>query len=1111
MDRPQEGRIELPVQPVHYRGMDTKEEGLPKVAEDAGDAVRALVDELEEATSAEVRFDRGSRGAYSTDASNYRQVPVGVVVPRTTEDVVRTVAICRRHGVPVTSRGGGTSLAGQACNVAVVLDFSKYLNEVVEIDPEARTARVQAGTVLDDLRAAAEPHGLTFGPDPATHSHCTLGGMIGNDSCGVHSVMSEFYGPGPRTNDSVESLEILTYDGVRMTVGRMSEHELDEAIGRGGREGEIYERLRVIRDDHGNRIRAGYPDITRRVSGYDLTHLLPENGFDVAKALVGTEGTCAVVLEATVRLTDLHPERALVVLGYPDVFAAADACPSVMRHRPIGLEGMDDALVDFMHDKGLHPEDVALLPEGGGWLLVEFGGQTQAEARERAGRLMDELAGADDPPAMKLFEDDWEAEKLWQVRESGLGATANVPGMRQTHPGWEDVGVPPDRVGPYLREFRQLLDEFGYHAALYGHFGQGCIHCRIDFDLKSAQGVKTWLAFLDRAADLVVSHGGSLSGEHGDGQARAALLAKMYGDELVGAFRDFKRAWDPDGKLNPGKVVDAYLPDENLRMGPTYAPEPVRTHFAFPDDGGSFAKATERCVGVGKCRRAEGGTMCPSYMVTREEEHSTRGRARLLFEMLQGDVIDDGWRSEGVKEALDLCLSCKACKNECPVNVDMATYKAEFLSHYYEGRLRPRAAYSMGLIHRWARVASKVAPVANFVTRTEPFASAVKAVGGIARERDMPTFASRPFTSWFRSRSDGAAAPPPSWKPRRVGEGTLYEDGPDAPGDPVRHRDVPRFRTDTYESPSTPHHDSGLNPHGRRGVPSLDRRVLLWPDTFTNFMLPEAAKAAVEVLEAAGYHVDIPPSPLCCGRPLYDWGMLDRAKDLWERTLDTLTPYVRAGVPLVGLEPSCVASFRDELVNLFPNDEDARRLSDQTYLFSEFLEREDYEPPRLDRRAVVQGHCHHKAIMHMDAEASLLRKMGVDFEILDSGCCGMAGAFGFEAEKYEVSMRAGERVLLPAVRAAHPETLIVADGFSCREQIAQGSERGALHVAQVVRMALRERDGERIGAYPERAFEAPAGSGAGSDLRALVGLGALLVGGGLAAWRLGRRRRRRGR
>ena len=952
----------------------------------------ALAADLQAAIAGEVRFDAGSRALYSTDASNYRQVPIGVVIPRTIEDVVETIAVCRRHGAPVLARGGGTSLAGQCCNVAVVLDFSKHLNGIVELDPAGRRARVQPGLVLDDLRDAAEEHGLTFGPDPATHNHCTLGGMIGNNSCGVHSVMAG------KTDDNVEELEVLTYDGLRLRVGATSEEELARIVRSGGRRGEIYRRLRELRDRYAPLIRERFPDIPRRVSGYNLPYLLPENGFHVARALVGSEGTCVTLLEATVRLVHSPRHRTLVVLGYPDAYTAADHVPEILAHGPTGLEGIDDVLVADMKRKDLHPRNIELLPPGGGWLLVELGGESREEADDRARRLMDALKAQPDAPSMKLFDDPREAKAVWKVRESGLGATARVPGQPDTWEGWEDSAVPPEKLGGYLRELRQLHRKFGYRGALYGHFGQGCVHTRNDFDLVTAAGIEKYHAFLHEAADLVLRYGGSLSGEHGDGQSRAELLPKMFGEELVGAFRELKAIWDPEGKMNPGKVVDAYSPVENLRLGTSYRPPALKTHFRFPgDDEGRFSRATLRCVGVGECRRMHGGVMCPSYRATGEEMHSTRGRARLLFEMLQGDPLRNGWRDEHVKEALDLCLACKGCKEECPVDVDMATYKAEFLSHFYEGRLRPRSAYAFGLIYWWCRLASHAPRLANVFTQTPVLRDLARMLAGAARQRRLPAFAPVPFKKWF-------------------------------------------FRR-------------------RQPLQNGDRRILLWPDTFNNYFHPETAQAAVEVLESAGFDVTVPSRPLCCGRPLYDFGMLSLARRQLRQILDMLRDDIQAGTPIVGLEPSCVAVFRDELINLFPEDEDAQRLSRQTFLLSELLA-QDHEKlafPKLHRRAIVHGHCHEKAVLRMGDTETVLRGLGLEVEVLDAGCCGMAGSFGFEAgERYEVSMKCGEQVLLPAVRQAPQDALIVASGFSCREQIAQATGRQALHLAQVLQMALQK-------------------------------------------------------
>jgi FAD/FMN-containing dehydrogenase/Fe-S oxidoreductase len=1005
---------------------------------------RGLAADLRRQIDGEVRFDEGSRALYATDGSNYRQVPIGVVVPRSTDAVVQTIALCRSYGAPVLPRGCGTSLAGNCCNVAVVMDCSKYLHHILTLNPQQKMARVQPGAILDDLRHAAEQHHLTFGPDPATHNHCTLGGMIGNNSCGVHSVMAG------RTADNIEELEIVTYDGLRMRVGQTSAEELEQIIRTGGRRGEIYRQLKALSNHYADLIRQRYPKIPRRVSGYNLDELLPENGFNVARALVGTEGTCVTVLEATTRLVYSPPARSLLVLGYPDAFSAGDHVTQVMEHSPVGLEGIDSRLISFARKKKLHPEDIELLPEGGGWLLVEFGGESKEESDDHARKLMEALRHQRNAPSMKLFDDSAQEKMVWEIRESGLGATAFVPGEPDAWPGWEDSAVPPERVGDYLRDLRNLMDKYHYEAALYGHFGQGCIHCRISFDLTTAEGVRQYRSFVSEAADLVVSYGGSLSGEHGDGQSRAEFLPKMFGEELVGAFREFKSIWDPDWQMNPGKVVNPHRADDNLRLGPTYEPPQPKTHFQYPEDHGSFARATLRCVGVGKCRRTGGGTMCPSYMVTREEEDTTRGRAHALFEMLQGSPISRGWHDPHVKEALDLCLSCKGCKGDCPVNVDMATYKAEFLSHYYAGRLRPRSAYAMGLISIWARLASVMPGLANAVTQTPVLRTLVKAAGGIAPERDLPLFAGETFKAWFNKRGS-----------RQMQQ-----------------------------------------------APTQQSKVILWPDTFNNYFHPETARAAVEVLETLGYQIEVPKPALCCGRPLYDYGMLDTAKRWLRQIIETLRPEIEAGVPIVGLEPSCVAVFRDELVNLFPNDQDAKRLSQQTFLLSEFLEQKasDYQPPHLHRKAIVHGHCHHKAVMGMSAEEKMLKKLGLDFTVLDSGCCGMAGSFGFEAgEHYDVSIKAGERVLLPAVRDAARDTLILADGFSCRTQIEQETERGALHLAQILQMALRDGSQGPTGDFPERAYLTTDYPRSPLKLAALAGGGLALLSGalvwGLRRWR----------
>jgi len=965
--------------------------------------VAVLEAELRRQVRGEVRFDAGTRAMYATDASNYRQVPIGLVVPKDAADVERTLAACRRFGAPVFSRGGGTSLAGEACNAAVVMDFSKYMNAIVAIDWDGRTARVQPGCVDDDLRDAAERKHLTFGPDPATHNRNTFGGMIGNNSCGMHAQMAG------KTEENVEELEIVTYDGLRMRVGPTSESELARIIASGGPRGEIYAKLKALRDKYADQIRERFPKIPRRVSGFPLDELLPENGFNVARALVGTESTCVTVVEATVRLVPSPPHRALLMLGFADLPTAGDHVPFCDQHHPIALEGMDESLFHYMEAKGEPTgSNRDLFPDGKAWLVCEFGGETKENAADLARGLMEAFKPRDNPPAMKLIEDHAQQEQLWAFRDEALGSTSKIPNEPDYYPGWEDSAVDPNRLGDYLRKFQAMLSEYGYRGSIYGHFGQACVHVSIDFDLFTTAGIAKYREFVTKMAHVCVEHGGSLSGEHGDGQARGELLPIMYGDALVQAFWEFKSIWDPQNKMNPGKVVHPYKLDENLRWGPNYEPWEPKTHFHFPADKGSFASAANRCVGTGKCRKHDAGTMCPSYMATKEEAYSTRGRARLLFEMLEGDPMRDGWQDETVKDALDLCLSCKGCKGECPVNVDMATYKAEFLSHYYEKKRRPIAAYAFGLMYWWARLASLAPSIVNALTQTPGLRDVAKAVATVARARSIPMFAPQTFRAWFEGRS--------------VPEGS-----------------------------------------GKLG------EVMLWPDTWNNHFHPTTAQAAVEVLEDAGFRVTIPKSQLCCGRPLYDYGMLGLAKTMLLEVLESLRPQIRAGICLVGLEPSCVSVFRDEMANLLGPDEDAKRLSDQTFLLTEFLAQKvpEYRPPQLHRRALIQEHCHQKSVLDKSSEKRLFDAIGLEYDLPDSGCCGMAGPFGFDAGHYDVSIQIGERVLLPKVREAANDVLIVANGFSCREQISQTTGRQALHPAQVLKMAIDDRGSAQTDDFPE--------------------------------------------
>jgi FAD/FMN-containing dehydrogenase/Fe-S oxidoreductase len=1044
----------------------------PKPDRSLPESARALAADLARELAGPVRFDRQARAAYATDASNYRRPPVGVVLPRDAAEVEAALLVCRRHGAAVLPRGAGTSLAGQAVNSAVVLDLSRHLHRVLDTDPERRLTRVEPGVVLDRLQAAVRPHGLCFGPDPSTHASCTLGGMLGNNACGVHSLTAG------RTADNVESLTVLTADGERLTLEALQPEELDRRIAAGGREGGLLARLRELGEGVATRVVERFPDIPRRVSGFNLDEILPfavaGRPFHPARALVGTEGTCAVVVEATVRLVPRPPERSLLLLGYPTLVEAASAVPVVLevgrelareegRETLIGLEGLDRHLIDNPHVRRRLPDALELFPAGGGFLLAELGGFEPGQAKAAGRRLAERLETGRHgrPSALRLLTGPDPQSLAWRVREAGLGTTSRHPVLGDTAPGWEDAAVAPERLGAYVADLQTLLDRFGLPAALYGHFGDGCLHARIGFDFATRDGIARFRAFVQEAADLVVEHGGSLSGEHGDGQARSELLPRMFGPELIQAFRDFKTIWDPAGRMNPGNVVDPRPLDADLapalrgrphprplsqreRGAPSHPPgEETRTgsseevadgnggersqedeeirgdlwkgFFAYPDDDGSFARAVGRCVGVGRCRREEGGIMCPSYRVTRAEEHSTRGRARLLGEMLTGDVLGKRRPAREVKEALDLCLACKGCKSDCPVSVDMASYKAEFLARWYRFRPRPRSAHTLGRISRWARLASRVPRLANAVTASPLGARLLRSLTGIAPDRRLPRFADETFRRGFARR-------------------------------PL---------------PIDPH------PTSIRAV----RRVLLWPDTFTNHFEPGPAHAAVEVLEAAGFEVAIPRRPLCCGRPLYDYGLLRAARRQLRRVLDTLHPEIAAGVPVVGLEPSCVATFQDEMTALFPGDPAARDLSGQVFLLGEFLEREapDFRPgspsaPEMGTRALLHGHCHQKSVLGgMETDRRWLGRLGYEVDEPEPGCCGMAGAFGFERGHAEVARACGELALLPAVREIGPDVLLVADGFSCRQQIRQETGRQARHLAEVLAGALAEGRDDRRG------------------------------------------------
>lgn len=916
---------------------------------------------LRRAGLADVDDSARRRAEYSTDASLYRVLPAVVAFPRDVEEISAVVEVSRSLGVPLTARGAGTSIAGNAVGPGIVLDCSRHLNGIHHIDPDCAIAVVQPGVVLDDLQRAAAPHGLRFGPDPSTHSRCTIGGMIGNNACGSRALG---YG---RTADNVVALDMVTGNGEHLRVAQVADHGDSPTLA--ALQKTIMSRLALIRTEFGR--------FSRQVSGYSLEHLLPEAGFDVAKAFVGTEGTWGVLREATVRLVRTPSAKCLLVLGYPDMATAADAVPTILDYRPVALEGLDARIVNVVRSRkgasALPP-----LPDGAGWLFVEFAGDEQSEVSATAAAVL----GVADAKDGWIVSDAAAAGALWRIREDGAGLAARVtdpPGLS----GWEDAAVPPEHLGQYLREFESLMDERGLTGVPYGHFGDGCIHIRIDFPLDRPSGQQVFREFLTDAALLVAGHGGSMSGEHGDGRARGELLTLMYSPEAIETFCAVKHVFDPDDVLNPGIIVRPRPVDADLRQ---VSARPLRTNLAFgyQHDHGDFSTAVHRCTGVGKCRVANGaGVMCPSYRATKDEKDSTRGRSRVLQELANGSAVQ-GWRSPQVLESLDLCLSCKACSSECPTGVDMATYKAEVLYQHYRHRPRPAAHYSLGWLPRWARLAALMPSQVNRVAASR-FAGFGKRLAGVDPRRELPAFAPQTFRRWFT-------------------------DHPAASGSPV----------------------------------------MLWVDTFTNHFTPQVGIAAVSVLEDAGFSVRIPQRRLCCGLTWISTGQLDAARKLLRRSINELHDAVRDGVPVVGLEPSCLAALRSDAVELLGADDRVAAVSNALTTFAELLNRTPgWQPPDLSGiTAVVQPHCHHRAVFGFDADEALLERAGVSTQIVD-GCCGLAGNFGAERGHYDVSVAVAENDLLPAVRKG-ADAVVLTDGFSCRTQLDQLTERRGIHLAELL-------------------------------------------------------------
>jgi len=940
-------------------------------------------------------FSSAGVAMYASDASNYRQVPLGVVFPKHSDDIKITAHLCHEHGYALLMRGGGTSQNGQCVNNAVVVDCSAHMSRVLEINTEMQTALIEPGTVCDALKHEAEKHGLTFGPDPATHSRCTLGGMIGNNSCGPHSMLAG------KTVENVVELEILTSDGASFWVGPTSEEELTNIIAVGDRRSDIYQKLKTLRDEYADDIRQKYPNIKRRVSGYNLDQLLPENGFNVARALVGSEGTCVSILQARVRLIENPKFVQLVVLGFNDIFLAGDVVPHIMPFSPIAMEGLDWNIVGGLNDRNLRQKEVALLPSGKAWLLVELTAETEHALKIHTHNFSNAMQENTLVNSVLQVTEPSEVISLWSIREQGASATSLAlnPGDPDPVVGWEDTAVDPLQLGDYLRELYALVERYEYQTSLYGHFGDGCIHARMTFDTRTQEGVAKWRRFSQEIATLVVKFDGSLSGEHGDGQAKAEFLPIMFGERLIGAFEQFKAIWDPAGQMNPRKVVNPYRMDQNLRYGPDYNTPVVNSTLQFVDDPAGLGRASERCIGMGKCRSAT-GSMCPSYQATNEERYSTRGRARLFHELVRGEIIEDGWDNPAIADSLEHCLSCKACKSSCPTNVDIAAYKAEFMHHHYANeRRRPLSHYAFGYIGTWLPLAARFAPMVNLMSKS-PFDKITRRLLGLVDDKPLPMIAKQSFASWARATATSS--------------------------------------------------DDHFYWHGDAMHPS----VVLWADTLNANYSPQLLQSTIALLNRCNFRVAIAKAHFCCGRPLFEYGLLGQAKKQSNALLDNFYPSLPHQAKILVLEPSCLSVFKDELLKLHPNSEYAMDLSERMQSVAQFLKTNKLKPTRKLPKGVIHFHCHDKSLQtHAEEQEWLLACFDETIEPED-GCCGMAGTFGMRKKTRAIADKLMQRNLSPTIEQSDTDTFIVSSGYSCRSQFSNSTDRHVYHPIEIFEMCF---------------------------------------------------------
>jgi FAD/FMN-containing dehydrogenase/Fe-S oxidoreductase len=967
--------------------------------------VNDLERELKKIIRGDVRFDVGSKLLYSTDASMYQMEPVGVVIPRDVGDVQGALELARKHGVAVLSRGGGTSLTGQTVNHALVLDFSRYLNNVLEVNGEEKWARVQPGVVQDELNQYVRSMGLLFGPDTSTSNRATLGGMLGNNSGGSHSIA---YG---LTVDHVLEVTVLLADGSRAVFGEVTPDEMEAKCRRPGLEGQIYREVARIRDTYADEIRARYPTQWRRVAGYNLNELLgvsvrPHSlagggnarprPFSMARLITGSEGTCVTILEAKMRLVDRPKRTALDVLHFHDIQEALECSQSILETGPYAVELTDKMILDLARNNIEQSKRMGFVQgDPAAILIVEYAGDTEAEVRAKVEALEARRQRERFAYAASITVDPAEQQSIWKLRKAGLGLLFGTHGDAKPLAFVEDTAVDPKHLATFVARFREIFAHHGVDGAYYGHCSVGCLHIRPAINLKTAHGLEQVQAIADEITDLVVQYHGTISSEHGDGRARSPFLERMYGPRIVAAFRELKHAFDPDNRLNPGNIVASPAVTEHLRYGADYKTwEPV-TLLDFTAQGG-YAGAVEMCNGVGECRKKLEGTMCPSYMATRDEEHSTRGRANALRAVLSGRMPPEEFTGKRLYEVMDLCLECKGCKAECPANVDMAKMKYEFLHHYYKANGLPLRNRLFGRIADVSAAGARMPGMVNWISSLRPSRWLLERLVGIDRRRPLPALARETFSDWFQKHAARASAP--------------------------------------------------------RGD------VVLFHDTFVTYNAPHIGQAAVRVLETAGYRVLLVDRK-CCGRPLISKGLLEEAREHSRWNVARLAPYARRGVPIVGLEPSCLLTLRDEMVDLVRTD-DARAVAEQSFLFEEFLQREraaglDVPFEGQGKTALLHGHCHQKAMVGTAPTVAVLRWAGYEVSEVDSGCCGMAGSFGFEREHYDISVSLGQRRLAPAVMAAPAETVIVAPGISCRQQIEHLAGRRAKHPAEALADALQ--------------------------------------------------------